>query len=93
MLNDDLRALPEFSKAVFSSLFHEVLTDPELLVLTSAGLLLASRSRPLKGLGIALGGWYLSRRADQYVSAIDSKMLLLAQVISASNTSEEANGH
>lgn len=81
MLSDDIWALPEFSKAVFSSLSHEALTDPELLVLTSAGLLLASRSRPLKGLGIALGGWYLSRKADQYVSVIDSKMMLLAQVL------------
>lgn len=93
MLRDDLCALPQFSKAVFSSLSHEALTDPELLVLTSAGLLLASRSRSLKGLGIALSGWYLSRRADQYVSALDSKMMLLAQVIGASNTSEETNGH
>lgn len=93
MLSDDLFDLPEFAKAVFLGLVHESFTDPELLVLTTSGLLLASRSRPLKGIGIALAGWYVTRKADTYMSVFDSKMRLIAKVINAGNSSEEVNGH
>lgn len=87
----DIASLLKFSQAVFGGLIHEALTDPELLVLTTSGLLLASRSRPLKGVGIALGGWYVTRKADTYMAVLDSKMRLIASVISAGN-SEELNG-
>lgn len=90
MLRDDIRALPEFSKAIYTSLAHEAFTDPELFVLLSSGVLLASRSRILKGVGIALGGWFISRRVDHHMMMVASKVTLLAQVISESNT-QEAN--
>lgn len=93
MLADDLRKFPEFASAVGRSLLHEALTDPDLLALTTAGLLLGSRSQVLKGVGIAIGGWYLSRRVDQYMWVLDSKMGLLAQVISESNPAEADDGH
>lgn len=93
MISEDILDLPEFAKAVFSGLAHESLTDPELLVLTTSGLFLASRSRPLKGIGIALAGWYVTRKADTYMSVLDSKMSLIAELINTGNSSEEVNGH
>lgn len=93
MLKEDIESFPKFAQAVFGSLLHEALTDPELLILTTSGLCIASRRPRIKGLGIALGGWYISRRVDQHMFAFDSKMRLLALVIDASNSSKEANGH
>jgi hypothetical protein len=82
----------EFTKAVYSGLAHEVMSDPELLVLTTAGIGLASRSRLLKGIGIAMTGWYLSRKVDYYygaaINVFDSKTTLIASVINAGNPKE-----
>lgn len=75
----------QFAGLVFKGLAEEVTTDPELLVLTAAGLALASRSRPLRGIGIAMGGWYITRKADTYMTVFDSKMRLVAAVIDAGN--------
>lgn len=91
MIRDDLRKLPDFSRGVALALSHEVLTDPDLFVLTVSGLCMASRSRPLKGLGIAMAGWFVARKADTYVMVIDSKMSLIAALIDAGK-SKEANG-
>lgn len=82
----------EFTEAVFTGLAKEVMADPELMVLTAAGLGLASRSRLLRGLGIAMSGWYVSRKVDYYMMALTTKMHLLAQVIDAGNP-KEANEH
>lgn len=93
MISEDILDLPEFAKAVFSGLAHEFLTDSDLLVLATSSLLLVSHSRPLKGIGIAFAGWYVTRKADTYMSVFDSKMRLIAGVINAGNSSEEVNGH
>lgn len=88
MMNDNI----EFVKAVYSGLAHEVMSDPELLVLTTAGIGLASRSRLLRGIGIAMTGWYLTRKVDYYYGAtmnlLDSKTTLIASVINAGNPKE-----
>lgn len=81
-----------FAKVVFSTLAKEATTDPELLVLTTSGLLLASGSRPLKGLGIAMAGWYVTRKADAYMTVLDSNLHLIAGVINVGN-SKETDGH
>lgn len=93
MISEDILDLPINAKNVFSDLAHEYLNDSDLMVLAASGLLLSSRRRPLKGVGIALMGWYVTRKADTYMSVIDSKMRLIAGVISTGNSSEEANGH
>lgn len=71
----------QYAKVVFVSLAKEATTDPELMVLTVGGLALASRSRPLRGIGIAMTGWYISRKADTYMTVLDSKLRLIAQVL------------
>lgn len=78
----------EFMKNVYSGLAQQATSDPELLVLTTAGIGLASRSRLLRGIGIAMAGWYLTRKVDYYMMVSNSKMASLAQVISAGNPKE-----
>lgn len=78
----------QFAYLVFKGLAEEVTKDPELLVLTAAGLGLASCSRPLRGIGIAMMGWYITRRADAYMTALDSKMGLIASIMDAGNLKE-----
>jgi hypothetical protein len=81
-------ALHEIWRAVFTGLAREALTDPELIVLTVGSVAATSRSRTAKGLGIAMVGWYATRKADTYMMVFDSKMGLLAQVISAGESKE-----
>lgn len=73
----------ENAEAVFLGLAKEITTDPELMVLTAGGLALASRSRLLRGMGVAMIGWYVTRKADTYMMVINSKMQLIASVMDA----------
>lgn len=92
-LSADEKRFPSFALGVSRGLLRAVLTDSEVLLLASSGILLGSDSKRIRGLGIALGSLVLARRADQYVSAIDSKLGQLVRVIDASNRSSgDANG-
>ena len=92
-MSEETQQFPKFALGVSRGLMQAVLTDSEVLSLATAGLLLGSRSRRARGLGIALGTLVLARRADQYVTVIDSNLQRLVRVISASNIpSSETNG-
>lgn len=69
-MDEDLRAFPGFAAGVSLGVLKAALTEPDVFLLFTSGLLVTRRSCTLRGLGVGLGGLYLSRRADQYVSLL-----------------------
>lgn len=78
---EEIKDSPKFAYLIGKSLLHEALTDPEAFCLALSGLCLGSRSSRLRGLGIILGGWFITRRADAYIRIFDSNAKLLAQLM------------
>ncbi len=92
-LNEAEKQFFQFALGTYRGLFRAVLTDSDIFLLATMGILLGGRSRRTRGLGIALGGWVLARRVDQYVGVIDSKVGHLVRVINESNQPpSDANG-
>lgn len=54
----------EFIAGVYAGLGKAIVTDPDVLLLATMGVLLGSRSNRLKGLGKAMGLYIAIRRAD-----------------------------
>lgn len=76
----------EFAAGVGLGLYKAVTTDTEVFLLATSGLLLGSGSRRLRGLGLALGGLFISRRADQYALMLAQKLEEISQVMDARGT-------
>ena len=84
-MNDAVKQFPEFAAGVYLGVGKAVLSDPDVLLLFSGGMLLSTPWKPAKGLGIGLMGLFINRRADQYVS-------LFAHLISEGEPKGETNG-
>jgi hypothetical protein len=84
-MNQQLKQFPEFAASIYLGVGQAILSDPDVLLLFSGGILLATPWRPVKGLGIGLTGLFINRRADQYVS-------LFAHLISEGEPKGDTNG-
>lgn len=92
MARSKVRDFPAFAIGVTAGILDAVTSDPDTFLLGVSGLCLGGRSKHIRGVGIALGGLFLARRADRYMGFIDSKMMLLAQLIREGNIREAPNG-
>lgn len=85
-----IRNFPVFAIGVSKGVLQAAMTDPDTFVLATSGWCLGSASKRTRGIGVALGAFFIARRADRYMGYIDSKMSLLAQLIREGNASQEA---
>lgn len=65
-----MRDLPEFALAVLTGLKNAITTDPDVFLMTFAGILLGGR----RGLGKALLFFIAVRRGDQVAAAFATKL-------------------
>jgi hypothetical protein len=78
LLTKEQLEFPEFASAVLRGLGKAVISEPDMFVLALSAIL-------PKRLGAAFAIWFMARRADQYLSVLDSKLTLLSRVIAESN--------
>lgn len=74
------RQFPEFAKGVLLGLYRAYLTDVDVFLILSSGLLMGSRSRSLRGLGQSVLAYATFRRFDGYVHVTATQLARLATV-------------